>query len=101
ARRDLQDAPWKAERRLRSSCAGLSGEFVKLARAERNFQELNSFSRQIERILDRLREQRSDRDCTGLARTLDSQRIERRRRRDVAELDARDLKRGGQEIVGE
>src|SRR6266404_1535355 len=55
------------------------------ARAEWNFQNFDAARRKIERILDRLREQRADWDGTRLAGALDAERIERRHRHGVAE----------------
>src|SRR5437764_13646287 len=65
-------------RRQAGSPRRLAGQFEWAIRAERNFVELDSLRQQPERILDRLREQRPDRNGAGLAGALDAERIERR-----------------------
>ena len=42
-----------------------------------------------------------DRDGAGLARPLDAERIERRRRHRVGKVHARHVERGRQQVVGE
>src|SRR5258708_27207980 len=69
------------------------------ARAEWDFQDFDAARVKIERILDRLREQRADRYGACLAGALDAERIEWRQRHGVAKLHARHVERGRQQIV--
>src|SRR5580704_8636475 len=68
---------------------------------ERNLVQLDFLVQKSERILDRLREQRPDRNGTGLAGALDAERIERRFGYRVRDLHMRHFERGRQQIVGE
>src|SRR5258708_19787594 len=71
------------------------------ARTEWNFQNFDAARAKIERILDRLREQRADRYGARLAGALDAERIEWRRRHGVAELQARHVQPGPPPIVAQ
>src|SRR6516164_8460400 len=72
-----------------SLLAGCGCQLEQAARTERNLVELDVARQKPERVLDRLREQRPDRNRTGLAGTLDAERIERRRRHGVADVHVR------------
>src|SRR5882762_3688126 len=89
-----QGAPLQRSSRLRQ-------QLPQQARAEWNFEDFDAARGEIERILDRLREQRTDRYGARLAGALDAERIEWRRRHGVAELHAGHVERGRQQIVGE
>src|ERR1700730_511690 len=54
----------------------IPSEFEQPARTERNFQQFDAAAFQIERVLDRLCEQRPGRNGTGFTGALDAHRIE-------------------------
>src|SRR4029079_16200243 len=71
------------------------------AGTERNFVELDLLFQEPERILDRLRKQRPDRNGAGLARALDAERIERRFGHGVGDLHVRHFQCRRQQIIGQ
>src|SRR5262249_6489176 len=71
------------------------------AGTERYFVELDLLFQKSEGILDRLGEQRPDRNGAGLARPLNAERIERRFGHGVRDLHMRHFQRRRQQIVSE
>src|SRR5579872_317175 len=64
----------------------LGDQLEQTVRTQRDFIQLDAALGESERILDRLREQRPDRNRAGLARALDAERIERRFGHGVANI---------------
>src|SRR5918992_2623193 len=77
----------------------LARQLPEPARLERDLQNLQAGNGQS--ILHGLREKSADRDGAGLARALGAERVERRSRLLVADLDARHVERRGQEEIHE
>src|SRR5258708_19978892 len=65
-------------RTLATCCRSGARDLPQPRRAERNLEDLDLFRRHPERVLERLREERSDRDRAVLAAALDAARLSRR-----------------------
>src|SRR5262245_22438005 len=76
--------------RQRKQAVGSEGDLV----------QLDLLVQKPERILDRLREQRPDRNGAGFARALDAKRIKRRFRHCVRDLHVRHFEGRRQQVVG-
>ena len=72
-----------------------------MAGVERYLQDVDAARGQLQRVLDRLGEQRAHGNCTSLAYPLDAQLVVWRGRDVVEDFDPRHFDCGRQQIVGE
>jgi len=72
-----------------------------MARVERYFEDFDSARGQLQRVLDRLGEQRAHGNCTSLAYPLDAQLVVWRGRDVVEDFDLRHFRCGREQIIGQ